>query len=196
MRTLDDTDREILRLLLADGRRPFSEIADRVGLSAPAVSDRIDRLREIGVIEGFTVRIDGGTLSTGVDALVSVSVPPADAADAYESLTDHDRVEHAFLAADGEVTVGARVDPDEVRSLVDEAVGLDRVRDLSVRVIDRRDWSPAVGEADLAVDCAECDNTVTAEGESARIDGELYHFCCASCRDNFVERYERLEKGA
>ena len=47
MRGLDETDEEILDILLDDGRKPYSEIAEAVGLSAPAVSDRIDRLREI-----------------------------------------------------------------------------------------------------------------------------------------------------
>ena len=51
-------------------------------------------------------------------------------------------------------------------------------------------------DADLAVECVECGNTVTAEGESARIDGTLYHFCCDSCRENFEERFDRIEEGA
>jgi len=94
------------------------------------------------------------------------------------------------------VTVTARVEAGNARGLVDEAVGLDAVRELSVRVLDAHDWSPAVGDVDLALDCVECGNTVTAEGESARIDGTLYHFCCGSCRENFAERFDRIEEGA
>ncbi len=196
MRTLDGTDREILRLLLADARRPYRDIADRVGLSAPAVSDRVDRLRELGVIEGFTVRIDDATLSTGTEALVTLSVAPAEATAAYEAVTDHDRVEHAVLTADGDVTFSTTLDDAGARGLVDEAVGLESVRELSVRLVDRRDWSPTLGDVDLAVDCVECDNTVTAEGESVRVDGTLYHFCCGTCRASFEERYDRLAEGA
>ncbi|MFB6083699.1 MAG: Lrp/AsnC family transcriptional regulator, partial [Halorientalis sp.] len=47
MRGLDETDREILDILLSDGRRPYSDIAEAVDLSPPAVSDRIDRLQEL-----------------------------------------------------------------------------------------------------------------------------------------------------
>ena len=43
MRGIDDTDREILRLLTDDARRPCRDIADAVGLSPPAVADRIAR---------------------------------------------------------------------------------------------------------------------------------------------------------
>ncbi|MES3162377.1 MAG: Lrp/AsnC family transcriptional regulator [Halorubrum sp.] len=196
MRTLDETDREILRLLLADARRPFSDIAERVDLSAPAVSDRVDRLREAGVIEGFTLRIDADALSAGLEVLVQIDVAPADADDVYTTLTAHDRVEHATLTADGDVTTLVRVPDDDVRGFLGRTVGLDVVRDLTVRVVDRKEWSPGLGDADLAVDCVECDNTVTAEGISERVDGTLYHFCCGSCRQAFRDRYERLEEGA
>jgi len=46
MRGFDDTDRELLALLQEDARCPYSELADAVGLLAPAVSDRIERLQE------------------------------------------------------------------------------------------------------------------------------------------------------
>ena len=196
MRTLDETDREIIRLLLADARRPYSDIAERVDLSAPAVSDRVDRLREVGVIEGFTLRIDGDALSDGLRVLVTLGVAPGEAERVHAAVADHERVEHAFLTADGEVTVVARVEAGTARALVDDAVGLESVTELSVRPLDAHEWSPTVGDADLAVDCVECGNTVTAEGESARIDGTLYHFCCGSCRENFEERYDRIEGGA
>jgi YHS domain-containing protein len=111
-------------------------------------------------------------------------------------MAGHEHVEHAFLTADGAVTATARVEEGTARDLVDDAVGLDAVRELSVRPLDAHEWSPAVGDADLAVDCVECGNTVTAEGESARIDGTLYHFCCGSCRENFEARYDRIEEGA
>lgn len=42
MRDLDETDMEILSMLAADSRRPFSEIGEEIGLSGPAVSGRID----------------------------------------------------------------------------------------------------------------------------------------------------------
>ena len=96
----------------------------------------------------------------------------------------------------GYFSLTARVEEGTARDLVDDAVGLDAVTELSVRPLDAHEWSPAVGDAELAVECVECGNTVTAEGESARIDGTLYHFCCGSCRENFEARYDRIEEGA
>jgi Lrp/AsnC family leucine-responsive transcriptional regulator len=55
---LDRIDREILRLLTEDGRRPHAAIAKEVGLSGPAVHERVRKLEKCGVIKGYTVVLD------------------------------------------------------------------------------------------------------------------------------------------
>ncbi|MBH9738036.1 Lrp/AsnC family transcriptional regulator, partial [Burkholderia cepacia] len=52
--TLDAIDRELLRTLADDARQPVSELARRVGLSAPSTADRLRRLEAQGVIARFT----------------------------------------------------------------------------------------------------------------------------------------------
>jgi DNA-binding Lrp family transcriptional regulator len=196
MRDLDDTDRHILRLLVENARRPYSDIADHVGLSAPAVSDRIDRLQELGVVRGFTVDVDRSLLRSGVLVLVELDVPVDRASDVADALAALDAVEHTFETADGAVVVQATVRDGDVAGLLSKAVDIDTVRDVSVRLLRDAEWTPSVGEATLALTCAECGNSVTSEGESARLGGDLYHFCCGTCLANFEERFERLESGA
>ena len=194
--TFDETDLEILRLLLADGRRPYSDVAERVDLSPPTVSDRVDRLREAGVIRRFTLDVDRSTLTDGVPLLVSLVVAPGDADAVRAGLRDHEAVEHVFATADGTVYAKAHLDPDAVRAELGEAVDIDAVRTLDVDLLSAHDWTPAVGTGAFDIECAECGNSVTDEGESAVLDGRRYHFCCGSCEANFVERYEALESGA
>ena len=67
---LDAKDREILALLEDDGRRPNSEIARLTTLAAPTVAERIARLRDIGVIRGFTVDIDPSRIGLPISAIV------------------------------------------------------------------------------------------------------------------------------
>ncbi|SDJ36317.1 Lrp/AsnC family transcriptional regulator [Streptomyces indicus] len=69
---LDDTDHQLLRLLQADGRRTFSEMAPEVGLSVAAVKRRVDRMRESGVIKGFTVQVDHAKLGRGIEAFTEL----------------------------------------------------------------------------------------------------------------------------
>jgi DNA-binding Lrp family transcriptional regulator len=74
---MDDTDRQILALLLEDGRRTYDDVAARVSLSAPSAKRRIDRLRESGVLRGFTATIDHGALGYGTEALIELFYGPA-----------------------------------------------------------------------------------------------------------------------
>ncbi|WP_435075055.1 AsnC family transcriptional regulator [Halorubrum sp. HHNYT27] len=203
MRDLDETDVEILSLLAENARRPFSEIGERVGLSGPAVSDRVTRLEESGVIEGFTVDVDRSKLRAGVPVLVDVALPLGSESDDDQTALDRarhrvgeaDAVEHVFVTADGDLRLYGRVEGRNVREWVRGLFdGID-VDDYDVTLVDEFQWTPSVEGVEFALTCAECSNTVDSEGETARIDGEVYHFCCPSCLSRFRDRYQRLEEG-
>jgi Lrp/AsnC family leucine-responsive transcriptional regulator len=195
MRDLDDTDREILRLLLADARRPYADIAEHVGLSPPAVSDRVERLREWGVIEGFTLELDRSTLREGVEVLVELTVAPDAVSETKAALAGLSGVEHLFETADGTLFVTATAPDGDVRSHFSDTVDFQAVQEFSVHLLADQRWHPGLGEASLDLACAECGNRVTSEGVTSTLDGERYAFCCTSCQDRFVERYEELKAG-
>lgn len=68
---LDDLDLRIVDVLLRDGRAPASQIADQVGLSRPAVADRIEKLERLGVIRGYTSVVDPAAVGKQVTAFVA-----------------------------------------------------------------------------------------------------------------------------
>jgi Lrp/AsnC family transcriptional regulator, leucine-responsive regulatory protein len=74
--TLDDIDRVLLAALAEDSRSPVSELARRVGLSAPSTAERLRRLDAQGVIERFTVQIDPRALGYTLQAIVRVKPLP------------------------------------------------------------------------------------------------------------------------
>ena len=67
---------ELLRLLRDDPRLSTSELARRVGLSAPAVRERILRLEESGIIRGYRLELDPAALGYPVAAFVRVRPAP------------------------------------------------------------------------------------------------------------------------
>lgn len=69
---LDETDHKVLELLGRDGRASYAEIGLLVNLSATAVKRRVDRLRERGVVRGFTVVLDPDALAWRTEAFVEV----------------------------------------------------------------------------------------------------------------------------
>jgi len=192
MPELDDTDLEILRLLVENARRPYSEIADKVDVSPPTVSDRIDRLESLGVIRRFTLDVDRAQLDDGIAVLIELETEAGASDDVAEQLSEHNVVEHVYATADGTVVAHATVPDDDVHAILAEGVDVDRIRQFDVRLLTRHEWTPEVSGTAFALECDECGDAVTSQGETARMDGELYAFCCASCRQNFEAEYERI----
>lgn len=70
--SLDQVDRDILTILQINSRSSASHIADEIGMSVPAVTDRIKKLQESGVITAFTVIIDNRKVGLDVSAFITV----------------------------------------------------------------------------------------------------------------------------
>ena len=70
--SLDELDERILRALMADGRASYATVGAEIGLSAPAVKRRVDRLRVEGAITGFTVRVDPAAMGWATEAYVEL----------------------------------------------------------------------------------------------------------------------------
>ncbi|HWH95966.1 MAG TPA: Lrp/AsnC family transcriptional regulator [Baekduia sp.] len=73
---LDDTDRGLLIELQADARLSLAELGRRVGLSPPAVAERVRRLTDDGVIRGFRTDVDPRALGFTLSAIVRIRPAP------------------------------------------------------------------------------------------------------------------------
>ena len=196
MRDLDETDLEIVRLLLADARRPYSDIADVVGLSPPAVSDRVARLEEVGVVRRFTVDIDRTKFHGGTPVLVDLTPDRRVELPAVrEDLLDVGPVEHVFTTAESHLVFHARVPDSDIAAWLFDVVDRDAVDSYEVTLLSATDWSPDLSGTEFGLSCVQCGNTVDSEGVSTRIDGDLYQFCCPSCEARFREKYAELAEG-
>lgn len=72
----DTRNVKLLRLLRAAPRISISELARRIGMSAPAVKERIQRLEEAGVIRGYRLDLDATALGYPIAAFVRVRPMP------------------------------------------------------------------------------------------------------------------------
>src|SRR3954466_12567278 len=69
---MDETHRRLLGRLHAGPRSPMSALAREVGMSAPAVSERVQRMRDSGVITGFRMEVDPAALGMAVSAFARI----------------------------------------------------------------------------------------------------------------------------
>jgi DNA-binding Lrp family transcriptional regulator len=68
----DELDKRIVAALVHDARATYAEVGAEVGLSAPAVKRRVDRLRSSGAITGFSARVDPAALGWTTEAYVEL----------------------------------------------------------------------------------------------------------------------------
>jgi len=69
---IDALDRQLIDLLRANGRASYAELARQIGLSSPAVHERVGKLEAAGVITGYRAMVDPGALGLDVTALIGV----------------------------------------------------------------------------------------------------------------------------
>lgn len=84
MRKVDEVDLKILNRLRKNGRISLKELSAEVFLTMPAVSARIEKLENDGLIKGYHAEVDLEKLGYGIKAFVLVSVEPEDNKRFYE----------------------------------------------------------------------------------------------------------------
>ncbi len=75
-RLLDETGWLLLEELQQNARLSYSELGQRVGLSSPAVADRIHRMEEAGIITGYRAEVNRSKLGLPVTAIIRLSSVP------------------------------------------------------------------------------------------------------------------------
>jgi DNA-binding Lrp family transcriptional regulator len=123
-RALDDVDRRIVDLLVADARASIRTVAERVHISRTNAYARIDRLVADGVVTGFRAQLDPERAGFGTSAYVSIAITQNTWRDVSARLRDIPYVVHAALiAGDHDVLALVRA-PDNaaLRHLVLDAV--------------------------------------------------------------------------
>jgi DNA-binding Lrp family transcriptional regulator len=114
---MDEIDRQIVALLRADARRSFRDIGGTVGLSAPAVKRRVDRLEAAGVVSGYTAVLDPERFGWSMQAIVSLYCEGTMAADEVRSAVEgHPEVVAAYTVA-GEASAVLVVRATDTRHL-------------------------------------------------------------------------------
>ena len=108
---IDELDRKIIAQLQRDGRSSFRAIGTEVGLSAPAVKRRVDRLRHAGLIQRFTVAVDSRVLGWRVEAFIELFCGPRTPSQRIrDALAGHPEVVSAFtITGDADALLHLRV---------------------------------------------------------------------------------------
>ncbi len=89
---LDNIDKKIISILQENARMSLKEIAEKVFLSSPAVSARIDNLVDSGYISGFHAYVNPMKLGYHIKAFINLEVSPVDKKDFYPFIKECNNV--------------------------------------------------------------------------------------------------------
>lgn len=114
---VDSVDRKLLDALRANARATYAELARTVGLSAPAVHERVGKLEAAGVITGYHAAVAPESLGYAMNALVGLFITDnADIDRITDELAALPAVEHCWFVA-GEETFVIKVRVPDVAGL-------------------------------------------------------------------------------
>ena len=77
-RLLDETGWHILEALQENARLSYSELGQRVGLSSPAVAERVRRMEDAGIITGYRAEVNTAKIGYPITAIIRISTPPGE----------------------------------------------------------------------------------------------------------------------
>jgi Lrp/AsnC family transcriptional regulator for asnA, asnC and gidA len=89
---IDDTDRRILAVLLEDARTSMRSIAEQVGVALGTVSNRVRRMEEFGVIQGYEVRIDAEKVGWNMTVLCALRIEKGQLMEVQRRIAEDPRV--------------------------------------------------------------------------------------------------------
>ncbi len=125
---MDDIDRRLIDALRANARATYAELARMVGLSAPAVHERVAKLEASGVITGYHAGVTPSALGLGVSALVGIQQSErGDRGRIADALEATPEIEDCWFVA-GDETFVVKVRVPDVAALEQVIAALSQIR--------------------------------------------------------------------
>ncbi len=138
MAIIDDTDKDILKILEKNSRTPFTIIADELDISEATVRNRVRALEEQGVINKFTLDIDPKSLGYNMVTMIGLDVEPQDMLTAVEELRKIDGVRWVAKST-GDHMIMSEVwtkDGEELSELISKKMGsIEGLKDIKPTIL-------------------------------------------------------------
>ncbi|MGE5829158.1 MAG: Lrp/AsnC family transcriptional regulator [Micromonosporaceae bacterium] len=100
---MDSTDRRIVDLLRSNGRLSYAELARQIGLSGPAVHERVGKLESSGVIVAYRAAVDPDAVGLGVTAFIGiVQAADSEIEDIVAAMSELPDIESCYFLAGSE----------------------------------------------------------------------------------------------
>lgn len=134
---IDQRDREILRILIRDGRASLKEIGEDLDVSDVTVKNRIEKMVESGVIERFTVDLDQTRIGKPLLVTIGVKVDPRMIDEAIQRLSDIEEF-YSIWKTTGAHNLSIRAcfdDTEHMNEVIDSALNVYGIREYHLSIL-------------------------------------------------------------
>jgi|GEM_PF-325349 len=197
---LDETDLLILKVLQENGRLSFRQIADKVKVSVPTISNKIANLEKTGVIRGYSAILDPDRLGE-MSVMIAVKARPSDLRAVGERLAKDEHVRGAYLLSNCRLLLSCTfLEAYQVNDFISHLGEIPEIMDYEVgNVIGSiRDDSRAIVSPGLStvLECAFCKQPFKGTGVKIKLEGKDYHVCSSVCAKGLQEKVSKIKEKA
>jgi len=195
---LDETDLGLLELLLEDGRMSFNDLAKRLGISTPTVSARLRNLEELGVIQGFHVKLGHDKIDQ-LTVLSTLEPLAGKEEELTKDLVENEMVREVYSLDTGALQLKATLPGGaDIRVLLDFLNNKALVKSYRWNVIlkTHKELPRAYITAATRLNqpCDFCKSPIQGTPVKYKLDTKARYFCCPICQREYVKRREKLKQ--
>lgn len=196
---LEKVDVEILKILQENGRASFRDIAKRVGVTTPTVSNKVNMYEQMGLIRGFGVRLDTEALGE-ITILLTIKGKPSDIPKVADTLKNLDEVREVYLVGGSWMhTKVTLTDTTHLNQFIAGLTNMEDILDYDYKaIVDtvKEEPRPVLSEGINAVlACFYCKKPMHDKPVKIKMDGKEHFLCCETCAKEYRIKYEKLKKG-
>jgi len=197
---LDNTDVNILKVLLENGRLSFRQIAERIKVSVPTVSSKVGNLEDMGVIKGYTANIDTEKLG-GISVIITIKTKPADLRKVSDRFHTNDKVRQMYTLSNGKLQL---VCTFSSQSMINEFItSLADVHEIMeydianiVQVVKEGPRAVVGEESSVVLTCSYCRKEMRDDPLKIKAGDKDYYVCCPVCQKGFEQKYNTIKAEA
>jgi len=199
LKPLDKKDLIILSELLNDGRKSYSDLAEKIKLSVPATKSRVEKLIENGIINFFTVNLDHSLLTEGRPSLIAIRTPSKSIQNLSEELYTNKLVQRVFLTGGryNLLLITHYITDAQKSKLISNIQSLEEVEDIETTILydempEKRDLL-ILEPKSIKLICDYCKREFADTIFTKVIGNKKRYFCCNTCLSVFEKRFGMVD---
>ncbi|MGC8558216.1 MAG: winged helix-turn-helix transcriptional regulator [Nitrososphaeria archaeon] len=190
---LDNIDLTIVNELMKDGCLSLRDISKVTGLSAPALSSRIKRMKDAGIIKGTTVIIDRSKVSDGIIVMLLIRCDPSKISNATQKLSSFDEITDVYKVS-GSYSIMVKAEVENMYSLNvlnEKTSGIEGVTEINTLIVNEytKEQQKPFKRLKVNLKCEYCGNHISGRPYEIEYMGVTRFFCCPTCLGEFKKKY-------